>query len=286
MMDLLKENRSHGDILFPFGYYSMVYPSSATILDCHWHDELEFLLLTKGEGVFQIGTRQYELKEGQALFIHGGEIHSGYSTMSSCSFSAVVFHPTLLNSNSHDLIQGKYINPILEKQRLFPSVIKNETTWEKEVIAYLRKMNEAAEEKEVAYEMLIKSHLYAIFSILLRSSAYEMTEPTYINKANQLKAAISYIQVNYQHAIHIGELSKIVNMSEGHFCRFFKRIVMKTPVEYINAYRVMKASILLKNTDRKILDIAMGVGFNNFSYFIQRFKQHMQCTPAQYRKTK
>ncbi len=284
MDSLLKENRSHGDILFPFALYKMDYPVPTTILDCHWHDELEFLLLTKGEGVFQVGTRQYELKEDQALFMHGGEIHSGTSASGASGFTAIVFHPAFLNSNPHDRIQGKYINPILERQRLLPTVIYNETDWEKQIIGHLKQLILVAEQKEYAYEMQIKAHLYAICSILLKNSPEGIAEPSYMNRANQLKEAIAYIQKNYDHEIRIGELSRIVNMSEGHFCRFFKRIVLKTPVEYINYYRVMKAATLLKNTDRKILDIAMEVGFNNFSYFIGRFRQHMQTTPARYRK--
>lgn len=281
---LLKENKTHGDILFPFAIYKMKYSMPTTILDCHWHDELEFLLLTEGQGVFQVGTRQYELKEGQALFMHGGDIHSGISTSDASGFTAIVFHTTFLNSNPHDLIQGKYINPILDKQRLLPTVILNEANWEKEIIVHLEEAMRAAEQKEYAYEMQIKAHLYAIFAILLRNSPNEINEPAYMNRANQLKEAIGYIQRNYGCEIHIRDLSRIANMSEGHFCRFFKKIVLKTPVEYINYYRVMKAAALLKNTDRKVLDIAMEVGFNNFSYFIGRFRQYMQTTPARYRK--
>lgn len=281
---LLKENKIHGDILFPFAFYKMEYHVPTTILDCHWHDELEFLLLTEGEGVFQVGTRQYELKEGQALFMHGGDIHSGISTSDVSGFIAIVFHAAFLNSNPHDLIQGKYINPILEKQRLLPTAILNEASWEKEVILHLREAMRAAEQREYAYEMQIKAHLYAIFSILLRNSPMAIAEPAYRSRANQLKEAIGYIQINYGREIHISELSGIANMSEGHFCRFFKKIVLKTPVEYINYYRVMKAADLLKGTDRKVLDIAMEVGFNNFSYFIDRFRKYMQTTPARYRK--
>jgi AraC-like DNA-binding protein len=59
---------------------------------------------------------------------------------------------------------------------------------------------------------------------------------------------------------------------------------MKTPIDYLNDYRIMKASYQLQNTDRKIIDIALEVGFNNLSYFINRFKKTMGVTPARYRK--
>lgn len=282
-LDLLKENRNHGDVLFPFGYYSMNYHDTGAIVDCHWHDELEFLLIDHGSAIFQVGDRQYELYKGQALFIHSGVIHSGYSTQNSWGFSAIVFHSDLLNSNPYDQIQGKYINSILENQNQFINVIKGEEPWEKEILKHLKKTMEIARKMEYTYELLIKSRLYHIFAILLQNEN-ETDEPLYPYKANQLKAAIQHIQENYMQRIHIQELSRLVNMSEGHFCRYFKKIVMKSPIEYLNYYRIMKASLLLRNTNSKIIDIAMDVGFNNFSYFINRFKYFMKVTPARYRK--
>lgn len=282
-LSMLKENREHGDFLFPLGYYSMVYNDSSEMLDCHWHDELEFLMMTSGRAVFRVGDLQYNVKKGQALFFKSGEIHSAYSEDGAWGFSAIVFHPNLLNSNPYDKIQNKYINPIINKQYMFATVILGEEQWEQELLVHLDEIIENAVKKEYTYELLIKAHLYAIFSLLLRNARSESDQGiTY--RCDRLKNAIQYIQENYNRQIHLSDLSQMVNMSEGHFCRCFKKIVAKTPIEYLNYIRVIKACDLLRNTDRKILDIAMEVGFNNFSYFINRFRVYMKSTPAEYRK--
>ncbi|HEY8422465.1 MAG TPA: AraC family transcriptional regulator [Thermoclostridium sp.] len=282
-LSLLKENREHGDFLFPLGYYSMIYHNSSEMLDCHWHDELEFLLMTSGKAIFRVGDLQYCVKKGQALFIKSGEIHSAYSDDGVWGFSAIVFHPNLLNSNPYDKIQNEYINKVLNKQYIFSTVISGDVPWEQELLGHLEKIIEIAAKKEYTYELLIKSHLYAIFSLLLRNAKSE-NDQNITYKCDRLKNAIQYIQSNFNRQIHISDLSQMVNMSEGHFCRYFKKIVAKTPIEYLNYVRVIKACDLLRNTDRKILDIAMEVGFNNFSYFINRFKKYMKVTPAYYRK--
>lgn len=281
--ELLKENRCHGDILFPLGFYTMDYKEPASFLDCHWHDEMEFLYMEYGEALLQIGDRKVKVKSGQAIFIHGGEMHSGRSLQEPWGFSAIVFHPALLNSNPYDQIQVGYINPLLKSQHALPTHIRGDEAWEKELLHQLKKTFELAGKKEYTYEMLIKSQLYVVFSILLQHAEPDK-EHRYSGRANQLKAAIQHMQMNYHRPIHIRELSAIVNMSEGHFCRYFKKIVMKTPIDYLNDYRIMKASYQLQNTDRKIIDIALEVGFNNLSYFINRFKKTMGVTPARYRK--
>ena len=43
--DLLKEKRVHGDTIFPFGVYHNDIYENNTVLDCHWHNELEFFKL-------------------------------------------------------------------------------------------------------------------------------------------------------------------------------------------------------------------------------------------------
>lgn len=42
------------------------------------------------------------------------------------------------------------------------------------------------------------------------------------------------------------ELAKEINMNEQYFCRFFKNIIGKSPMQYINEYRIKKSEELLK----------------------------------------
>ena len=288
--DSLKENRVHGDIMFPLVTYHMDCDSNVDILECHWHDEFEFLLVTGGRAVFQIGTRYYNVSEGQAIVIPNGEIHAGFHYDNShCKYSAVVFNLNFLSSGTYDVIQNKYISPLQKNLYMLPAYIKGENEWEKEIIYELNRIFAAADTKPDAYEMLIKSSLYRIFSILLPNCDPKVPDgkrEANSDKMENIKRALEYIHKNFNRKIRINDLARLSNMSEGHFCRFFKRLVRKTPVEYINYYRVNRAVKLLENEDAKIIEIAMDVGFDSFSYFISMFKRYMKCTPSQYRKSK
>ena len=283
--DSLKENRVHGDIMFPLVTYHMECDSKADILDCHWHDEFEFLLVTGGRAVFQIGTRYYNVSEGQAIVIPSGEIHAGFHYDNShCNYSAVVFNLNFLSSSTYDVIQNKYISPLQKNLYMLPAYIKGESEWEKEIIYELNRIFAAAGTKRDAYEMLIKSSLYRIFSILLPNCDPKVPagkREASSDKMENIKRALEYIHKNFDRKIRLNDLARLSNMSEGHFCRFFKKLVRKTPVEYINYYRVNRAAKLLQNEDAKVIEIAMDVGFDSFSYFISMFKRYMKCTPSQ-----
>ena len=75
------------------------------------------------------------------------------------------------------------------------------------------------------------------------------------------------------------------NTSKPHLCRTFKRMTAQTISEYQNSYRIKKACELLTETDDRIVSIAFQVGYNNISYFNERFRKKTLQTPIEYRQT-
>ena len=80
-------------------------------------------------------------------------------------------------------------------------------------------------------------------------------------------------------------MAEAAEMSPKYFCYFFKEMTAKTPVEYLNGYRIEKATKMLLNTNDSVTDVAYSCGFNDLSYFIKTFKQIKGITPAKFRKS-
>lgn len=69
----LREDRIHGNAMYPVSVYPDIQQLNGdSILDCHWHDEMEFTMVTQGSAVFQIDMNRYEVKAGEAIFVHRG----------------------------------------------------------------------------------------------------------------------------------------------------------------------------------------------------------------------
>jgi AraC-like DNA-binding protein len=287
--DMLKENRIHGDTIFPLGIYSIVYNNESIVLDCHWHEEMEFLLVTKGRATFQIETDYFEIAEGEAIFINSGVLHAGYPIdKSKCNFTAIVFNPDMLyNHNIYDPIQVKFIEPIIKKLIVLPKHIKGINEWEKLVLSHLSKIISVIHSKPFTYELSIKASLYNIFSLIISNTDINAHNENYFQnnyKSERFKKIMLYIYENYNKKITIKGFSTEFNMSEGHFCRFFKQMARRTPIDFINYYRINKAVKLLEYSSIKIIEISIDVGFENVSYFTSTFKHYMKCTPTEYRK--
>ncbi|ANY65286.1 AraC family transcriptional regulator [Paenibacillus sp. BIHB 4019] len=286
----LREDRMHGDVTFPLAAYWMEYAPGEVNVDCHWHDEAEFLVVLEGEMLFQIDTEYFPVRAGEAVFIDSGDIHAGHSLNgSSCTYCAIVFDVRWLDSTSYDAVQETCVRPFQEKKKTFPRHISPDSGWKRQLLFLLRCMINCCRAPYAGFEAAVKGYFYLMLhEIAIENRACNRSEARTDDRTRieRLKKSILYIQLHYRRQIRIGELAEQIPMSEGQFFRFFKSMTRQTPVEYLNAYRVNQAAELLLHTERKISDIALEVGFDHISYFVKVFRKTLNCTPSDFRKQK
>ncbi len=136
-------------------------------------------------------------------------------------------------------------------------------------------------------DMLVKSYNYRLFAHLIqnyRDCSDSSKSSAKSEKLKNLDKVLSYIESHYNEKITTSDLAGMCYLSEGYFCRFFKKITGRTAADYIAEFRVQKASIMLKNTESSISDIAAKTGFDDANYFARVFKKIKGMTPSEYRK--
>jgi AraC-like DNA-binding protein len=283
----LQENRLHGNPQFPLAVYWQERKALDTILDNHWHEEAEFLWVISGQAVFQIGLTTFELNAGEGIYIPCGEVHGGYALdNSACTYRAIVFHMDWL-SEAKDGTALRFLQPLQRGQAVIPSVYSGETLWGELVLQRLSTINQLYESDDLAKEMKIKAELYLIFADLVSYKQWKLRDPDRsVDTLNidRLKNVITYIEENCGQPITLAQLAKVARMSSGHFSRVFKAFMRKTPMEYVNHYRIQHAAYLLQNVHISVAEAAMEVGLTNFSYFSKKFKSIYDCTPSDFRK--
>lgn len=102
--------------------------------------------------------------------------------------------------------------------------------------------------------------------------------------SNSLKFTLNYIDENYTKEIDIKELAKKEHISYAYFRTIFKKKTGISPNQYIIMLRLRNASILLKQTELSIKEIAESVGFSDQMYFSRIFKKRFGMTPRDFRK--
>ena len=279
-----KEDAKHGESFFPVQKYLTRLASDYPVVTTHWHEEAELTLITKGNCFYQIDLIDYEVNEGDILFIPPLLLHSISLNTSEEIFSETyVFHINFLGGNSTDICSTRYLTPLINQEFSMPSLI----TPEHPVYASLRRIfgqiNSLYSETVPGYELALKSLLLQVIFLLLQYSERNSSSDTGTS-SDKLKQVLDYIELHYAETLTVSDLAKLCYFSDYHFMRFFKKHMNMTCVEYINNLRLEKSVELFEQGNSSILDVSLSVGFHNLSYFHKVFKRKYHMTPKAFLK--
>ena len=84
----------------------------------------------------------------------------------------------------------------------------------------------------------------------------------------------------------IQDLSRVAGYSPWHSARIFKGFLGKTPFEYIRALRLTIAAKELRDSDMKIVNVALNGGFDSHDGFTRAFAKQFEITPKRYQNEK
>lgn len=297
-LSTLKEEHPHGTKTFPCSIYKTRAVKKGTMVKHHWHEEVEILYFYGGTFQLKINMDQYLITSECLYFINPGELHS-ISAEQSGSFGedAVVFDPLILSFDSYDDAQMKLIHPIRNGKLLFPRCILPEhpsfASIRDSFMEIMRSfghqlheetaLEEGAVTDDFISQLYIKSALLKILADLSFNQLFTPTEKNDDKRIEGIKATLTYIKENYKEKIYVRDLSNLLNMNEQYFCRFFKKTIGRSPIDYINEYRIKQAAHLLEETNLPVTEICLECGFHNMGNFLREFKKYMDTTPLQYR---
>ncbi len=94
---------------------------------------------------------------------------------------------------------------------------------------------------------------------------------------------IEYINTHYIEPLTLSVIARSLHINQYHLHHTFKRIVGKTPVEYLLQKRISEAKRLLKESNLTVTEVAVAVGFVNAAHFSTVFRKQQGFPPSTYR---
>jgi AraC family transcriptional regulator len=92
-----------------------------------------------------------------------------------------------------------------------------------------------------------------------------------------------YVKAHFGRCISLSDLAKIAGLSRMHFAAQFRAATGYRPREYLLHQRIGHAKSLLSNTDMRLAEVALAVGFSTQAHFSTVFKRITGETPARWR---
>jgi len=97
---------------------------------------------------------------------------------------------------------------------------------------------------------------------------------------------LAFIQQHLDEEIPLEQFAKVAHFSPYHFHRIFTGMVGESFKEHIRRFRLQRAAMRLKHTDRSVLEIALEAGYETHEAFTRVFGAMYGCSPSAFRAEK
>ncbi len=282
----LHELTMHGNASFPIGVYTtQISRNVYGYVPLHWHDEIQFVLVTKGCVCFTVDQSAYLIEETNGIFINSSCLHSARSHNSEDSaYICFDIAPSFL-APADSIIYRKYVEPFL-KSKLHSAIgFCPSIPWQSNVLEALNSLYTLHTSQKFGYELNMYAAILNIWNLIISNTpdySAEVGTNAFVED-KRIKELLSYIHQNYKHKISLDDVARAANVSRSECCRFFKHMTRLTPFEYLTAYRINQSILLLRKSNLSITEIADEVGFGSVSYYIEKFRKHTRYTPKEFR---
>ena len=95
---------------------------------------------------------------------------------------------------------------------------------------------------------------------------------------------IAYIQLHLEEELSLNYLAEHFNKNASALSHSFRKETGISLTKYIQQTRISEAIRLFNTTDFSVSDVAVMVGYQDFSYFSKVFSAHVGMSPREYKK--
>lgn len=225
-------------------------------INFHKHDKgYEIFLYASGTGKLNIDGKFYEAKKGMIVIMPPNIIHGSISIDNLSYVAILASDDEFLHLDTPIIVKDNEKNDGLALMQMILSNRYDDSEF-------------------------FNSLCHAFIHFILKN--VKITNPT--EKAvNKIK---SQITANLHDSnLNVAYLLNQSGYAEDYIRANFKKIVGKTPVEFLNELRIKNAISLIKiyKNTMPLMDVAISCGFDDYIYFSRKFKEITSLSPQAYK---
>jgi len=262
----------------------------------HTHDLIELVYVCRGEGTHILGDKEYPAVPGSLAIIHHHQAH-GFKT----------------GNGGLDLINlyldmNRFPLPLMPEglQNILPLIIPLHPRFRHNLrnVIHLRfeqpegierlllRMQTELEERHEGFRESLQ-HYFTLFLIeACRCYRSQQKFPAPERKAGtsrtrsamRIERLCRHLETHFAEPLHLDDLARLTGLQKNYLCRAFKAYTGETIIHYILQQRLGQAMLLLRQTSRSILAVALESGFNDLPHFNRTFRREVEMTPGEYRR--
>ena len=245
----------------------------------HWHRAVEIIYMQEGSLDVTIESENFTIQKGDCIVINGNVLHSTKCTSPN---TAILLQIPLDFMEKYIPNPGKLIflfdfrtkdQRQQTKQSMFKTILE-----QLQIINDVRPDGYLLRFNSLMFELLFQLYHNFAVKILQNNTSQEKKD------MDRLEPVLDYISEHYRESISLNEIAEVASLQTGYFCRFFKKKMGITFLEYQNEYRLSFIYRDLITTRDPVHVILEQHGFTNYKLFRRMFLEHFGNTPTQIRK--
>lgn len=251
------------------------------------HDFFEMVYMKKGDVIFEISSQPVPMGPNDIIIIKPRRFHKLIvKSKPGCEYIVLNFKfENQINTDFSEASLEDFLNFV--KGRESGNYMTIKVSQKNEIITLLNRILKERESDELGSEFLNYLLVLELFVLISRALKMEW-ENSIKEKSPKVKelidASVNYIYNNFERDISLGDIARYIFLSPSYFARAFKEETGMSPISFLLKVRVERAKELLADTDIKVSEIALNVGFSNQQRFNEIFKKHTGMAPLQFRK--
>ena len=245
----------------------------------HWHRAVEIIYMQEGELEVTVESRTFTIHADDCILVNGNVLHSTKCTAPNI---AILLQIPL------DFME-KYIPDLGQLIFLFDFRTKDQRQQTKQAMfkTILEQLQIINNDRPDGYLLRFNSLVFELLFQLYHNFAVKILQSNTSQKKKdmaRLEPVLDYISEHYREPISLNEIAEVACLQTGYFCRFFRKKMGITFLEYQNEYRLSFIYRDLITTRDPVHVILERHGFTNYKLFRRMFLEHFGNTPTQIRK--
>jgi hypothetical protein len=237
--------------------------------EAHFHpDTVEICFVRKGRLDWWIGDTAYEVHSGDVVVMPATVPHgSTDSTLQPCEYITLHIDPQALSPDARRATQQPHFGGLHAGQTEAGDFVRrlyDEHQWPKAFSA------------EVVRSL---SNLLVVQLARHGESAQESPEKNYL-----VRRAIRALTRDDADGKSIEEVARELRVSTVWLTRVFRQELGQSPGEWARSRRLVEAKRQLAETEDRVIEIAIRLGYQSSQYFATAFRRETGLTPSQYRQ--
>lgn len=265
-----------------FQYQYITQMKNVTTL--HDHNFCEWFLISYGEVEHECNGRLTRLCPGDMMLIRAQDRHCYHPLhQMECGLFNLAFATSILKNALSFLTGAPSEN--LEKQNALlsaklPPFAHLDSAEQREYAQALQQINTFSEFQYQDQGIYARQFLIRLLAqhFLKQTPLAQQPAPQWLERlCREMQRPERFIQ-------GITAMLELCPCTKEHLYRQFQKCYHETPGAFLHRLRLSYAANLLAHTDSGITQIALDAGYENLSYFYQRFRCQFSMTPQEYRR--